>query len=87
MKTSALREPHTKDGLVMGVGEGRLGIEWALFGELAMEERGELKHGETVGSVDAGLWRGRDIGAMCELSTGDTAENGAGVRVDRHTRG
>ena len=65
----------------MGVGEGRLGIERALFGELAMEERGEPKHGETVGSVDAGLWGGRDVGATCELSTGDTAENVAGVRV------
>ena len=49
MKASALREPHTKDGLAMGVGEGRLGIEWALFGELAMEERENWSTGIPLG--------------------------------------
>ena len=82
MKASALREPHTKDGLAMGVGEGRLGIEWALFGELAMEEWGELEHGDTIGSGNVGLRGGGDVGTTCELSTGGTAENGAGVEVD-----
>ena len=52
MKPPASSDPHTKDGLAIGTGDGRVGNEWALFRELiveAMEERRERERepGET----------------------------------------
>ena len=83
-------DPHTKDGLAIGTGDGRVGNEWALFRELiveAMEERRERERepGETVRSSDKGLDTmsgGGGVEAIDELLTGDTVGFWTGARVE-----